>query len=123
MLIPFTKITYTHSGYCSSDDNAIEIYNDTIDYESIELLITDLLNNTNNIVDKMDLSNSTIENYNSCTQLQRITNSNICIIKYTIYDGGSGYCGDMCNHNDFIDNKYYYLIKNMKVNDGYLIIE
>lgn len=116
MRIPYKIFVYSHSGYCSGGDNAIEQHDNIIEYSSKDELYSDILNNTNDIREKIDfwesmyfIDNTNLDNYSEY------------IIKFTVNDSGSGYCSDSANHFQFINDKHYDIIKEMKIGDGYII--
>jgi hypothetical protein len=130
----FELFTYSHSGYCSGDDNAIEktTTRQDLKFDSIESLSSRICQDNSYIYELFDMIDSYYSTHidiksiirQSIQDLLTIDTpiKDIIIIKCYTPDIGSGYCGDKANHNDFInDNNYNEIIK-MKVCDVLLII-
>jgi len=130
----FELFTYSHSGYCSGDDNAIEktTTRQDLKFDSIESLSYHICQDNSYIYELFDMIDSYYSTHIDIKSIIRqsiqdlLTKDtpikDIIIIKCYMPDNGSGYCGDKANHNDFInDNNYNEIIK-MKVCDVLLII-
>lgn len=115
MRIKCKSIIYNHDGYCSGDEMAIDCIEYFVDYNCPRKLYEDcqMLDSAAYQLVDMRMIDSIIESF---------IRGNKYVIKYNLYHDGSGYCDFITNHDDFIADDCYDLIKNMGMLTGYLVI-